>query len=66
MIEEQRQQQKEEAVLLALQHDMALVRRGLEVYGMKKDGSCVLISQSREHGHLWEQALESLKKVLTD
>ncbi len=40
--EEKRQDDKEKAVLLALNKDMALIRRDLEIYGMKKDGSLVL------------------------
>ncbi len=56
------QKSKEQAILLALQKDMALIRRGLEVYGMKKDGSAVFISKSDSYEKLWEDALEELKK----
>jgi hypothetical protein len=61
MTEEKRQQEKEEAVLLALQQDMALIRRDLEVWGMKKDGSVVPISKSTDHDRLWSDALSALK-----
>lgn len=60
--EEQRQNIKEEAVLSALQHDMALIRRDLEVFGMKKDGSTLFISRSQEYTSLWEDALVALKQ----
>lgn len=62
MTEEQRQKAKEEAVLLALQNDRALVRRDLEIYGMKKDGSTEFISKSTDYDTLWEDALRSLKE----
>jgi len=60
-IEQQRQQVKEEAVLLALQHDMALIRRQLEIYGMKKDGTVQFLSKSLNYDTLWEDALQVLK-----
>lgn len=62
MTEEQRQNTKEEAVLLALQNDMALIRRDLEIYGMKKDGSTIFISRSTDYDALWEDALKELQK----
>ena len=61
MTEEQRQKTKEEAVLLALQNDMALIRRDLGIWGMKKDGSTIFISKSEDYGHLWEDALTALQ-----
>ncbi len=60
--EEQRQNAKEEAVLLSLQNDMALIRRDLEIHGMKKDGSTIFISKSEDYDHLWQDALRELKK----
>ncbi len=63
--EKQRQSAKEKAVLLALQHDMALIRRDLKVYGMKKDGSTKFISKSREYDDLWQDALNALQKKFT-
>jgi len=62
MTEEQRQKDKEKAVLLALQKDMALIRQDLEIWGMKKDGSRVFISKSENYDNLWGDALEILKK----
>ncbi len=62
MTEEQRQKAKEEAVLLALQNDMALIRRDLEIYGMKKDGSTEFISKSPDYNALWEDARDALRK----
>lgn len=62
MTEEQRQSDKEAAVLLALQNDMALIRKGLEILGMKKDGSKVFICKSTDYNKLWEDALNALKK----
>lgn len=62
MTEEQRQNDKEEAVLLALRSDMARIRRDLEIWGMKKDGSTVLISESQDYDNLWSDALLALKK----
>ncbi len=60
--EDERQQAKEEAVLLALQNDIALIRRDLEVWGMKKDGTTEFISKSVAYEMLWEDALLALKK----
>ncbi len=62
MTEEQRQNAKEEAVLLALRHDMALIRRDLEIHGMKKDGTTEFISKSMDYETLWEDALQALKE----
>jgi len=61
MTEEQRQKVKEEAVLLALQNDMALIRRDLEIYGTKKDGTTEFVSKSLGYDTLWEDALVTLK-----
>ncbi|MFZ5390804.1 MAG: hypothetical protein ACOZAJ_00830 [Patescibacteria group bacterium] len=61
MTEEQRQNAKEEAVLLALQHDTALIRRNLEIHGIKKDGTTEFISKSMDYDDLWENALQILK-----
>jgi len=58
----QKQKDKEEAILLALQQNMALLRRGLEVYGMKKDASEILISKSENYDELWKDALIALQK----
>jgi hypothetical protein len=60
MKEEHRQKAKEDAVLLALQNGMALIRRNLEIYGMKKDGSTEFISTSINYDVLWEDALRAL------
>lgn len=57
MVEEEKQKIKEQAVLLALQNDMALIRRGLEIHGIKKDGSTVFISKSDNYDNLWNDAL---------
>ena len=61
MNEKTRQKAKEEAVLIALQNDMALIRRDLDIYGMKKDGSTEFISKSNDYDNLWEDALSTLK-----
>lgn len=60
--EEKRQNDKEQAVLLALKKDMALIRRGLEIYGMKKDGSLAFISKSESYDNLWSDALNAFNK----
>ena len=62
MTEEQRQKAKEEAVLLALQNDMALIRRDLEIWGMKKDGSTIFISKSSDYDYMWTDAHGVLKE----
>ena len=54
---------KEKAVLLALKKGMALIRRDLEIHGMKVDGSTKLISKSKDHDHLWQNALKELEKL---
>ncbi|MBP9771869.1 MAG: hypothetical protein KBD16_03025 [Candidatus Pacebacteria bacterium] len=61
MNEVEKQKTKEEAVLLALQKDMALIRRELEVWGMKKDGTTILISKSQNYESLWKDALLALE-----
>jgi len=58
--EEDKQSAKEKAVLLALNKDMALIRRELEIHGMKKDGSTVFISKSTDYDSLWQDSLEAL------
>ena len=60
MKEKKRQENKEKAVFLALQKDVALIRRGLRVYGMKKDGSTFLIIEGKNYEGLWQEALEAL------
>ena len=62
MQEEQRQEYKEKAILIALQNDMALIRRDLEIYGMKKDSSTIFISKSKNYDDLWLDALNALRK----
>lgn len=62
MTEKQRQSDKEAAILLALQNDMALIRRDLEIHGMKKDGSTIFISRSENYDDLWHDALDALQK----
>ena len=64
--EKQRQTAKEEAVLLALQHDMALIRRDLEIHGLKKDGSTIFISKSKDYDFLWQDALSALKEKFSN
>ena len=60
--EEERQSTKEQAVLLALQHDQALIRRGLEIHAMSKSGSTEFISKSEDYDNLWQNALIALQK----
>lgn len=57
----ERQNSKEEAVLLALRNDMALIRRDLEVWGLRKDGTSEFISKSDDYDLLWQDALASLQ-----
>ncbi len=47
-------------MLTALQRDMALIRRGLEIWSMRKDGSTEFISKSEQYDTLWEDALRAL------
>tara|TARA_Y100000310_G_C20213078_1_gene592245 strand:- start:371 stop:571 length:201 start_codon:yes stop_codon:yes gene_type:complete len=54
---------KEQAVFLALQNDLALIRRGLEIHGMKKNGETIFISKSKNHQLLWQKSLHALKKM---
>ncbi len=63
MTEKERQVAKEKAVLIALRKGMALIRRGLEVHGMKTDGTTVLISKSKDYDTLWDDALKALEKM---
>ena len=64
--EEKRQLAKEEAVLLALQHNIALIRRDHKIYGMKKNSSTVFISESKNYDKLWQDALLALKKKFSN
>ena len=61
MSEEQRQKSKEEAVLMALQNNMALIRRDLEIHGLRKDGSTEFVSKSIDYETLWSDALNALR-----
>lgn len=58
----QRQSAKEEAVLIALKNGMALIRRDLEIHGMKADASTEFISKSDDYDELWLDALVALKE----
>lgn len=60
MTEEQRQRDKEQAVLVALRQGTALIRKGLEVHGMKTDGATKLISKSSNYETVWADALKEL------
>ena len=60
--EKERQSAKEKAVLLALQNGMALIRRNLEIHGIKTDGSTELISKSKDYDQIWSDALKILEK----
>ena len=62
MNEEERQKDKEKAILIALKKNMALIRRDLEIHGMKKNGSTIFISKSKDYDNLWFDALKTLKK----
>lgn len=42
---------------------MALIRRDLEIYGMKKDGSLTFISKSNNYDDLWNDALNLLENI---
>ena len=61
MDEEKRQKDKEKAILIALKNNMALIRRKLKIYGMKKDGSTIFICKSENYDNLWSDALNKLK-----
>lgn len=49
MKEKYRRLSKEEAILLALKENMALVRRELEVYGLKVDGKSEFICKGKNY-----------------
>ncbi|MDP3964508.1 MAG: DUF3850 domain-containing protein [bacterium] len=57
----ERQRDKEEAIRSAFQQNMALLRRGLSVVGLRKDGSEILVSQSNNFDSLWSDAKKALK-----
>jgi hypothetical protein len=57
----QRQDEKESAILIALRNGMALMRRDLEIHGMKVDGSTIFLSRSVNYDLLWGDALRTLK-----
>jgi hypothetical protein len=64
--EASRQSAKEAAVLLALKNGLALIRRDLEIHGMKTNGSTVLICKSKSYDDLWSDALKALKKMFKE
>ena len=41
---------------------MVLIRRDLEIHGMKKDGTTIFISKSEEYDDLWGDAQQALKQ----
>lgn len=47
--------------LAALRQDMAIVKRGKKIYGLHRDGSKELISESSEGGLVWSDALNALR-----
>ncbi len=59
--EEERQQAKEQAALRALHQGLTLIRRDLEVWGLKTDGTAQCISKSAAYDSLWQDALHALK-----
>ena len=62
MEKDKRQKDEEKAVLIALKNNMVLIRRDLERYGIKKDGSIIFVSKSDDYNNLWLDALNTLKK----
>lgn len=51
-MEQARPSTKEAVVPFALQHDAALIRRGLEIYRMNKVGTAEFISKSTNYEYL--------------
>lgn len=54
------QYEKERAILIALQHNKALIRIGLKVYSMDKGGDKTLISESKDYEKVWYDAHQKL------
>ena len=54
----------EQACLLAVQRQMALVRRGIEVYAIHPDGHMTLICRSHNVQMIWHRALRVLETEL--
>ncbi len=63
--ETERQMAMERGVLLALRNGMALVRRDLEVHGLRINGVAEFVSKSRDYGDVWQDALDALEKRFT-
>lgn len=63
MFKEDEQFYKEQATMLAIKNELALFDRGLEVFGIKTNGSIILISKSDNESQVWDTALRSLKKI---
>ncbi len=59
--EKKRQTAKEKAVLLTLQHSLALIQRNLKIDGWKKDESLIFISKSKKFELLWPDYLKALQ-----
>lgn len=57
-----KQRAKERAVLLALRKGRGLIRRGLEIWGLKVDGSEIRVVKSSSYEELWQNAVKILKK----
>lgn len=63
MAKDKHNQPKREAVAQeALKQNMALVKHGLEVYGLRVNGDRELISRSKSKQYVWEDALSALQK----
>ncbi len=62
-IKEDPQVFKEVAILLAIKNGMALFDKDLEVYGIKPDGSTMLISKSETQEAIWYDAMKAIKKM---
>ena len=53
---------RESAAIEALKQDMALIKKGGQVYGVHTDGSKELLVRSDNKKHLWSEVLDALVK----
>ena len=53
---------REKVALMALRQGMAIIKNGLEVFGLHEDGSKELISRSTQKGNVWDDAAAALKQ----
>lgn len=61
-----KQQQKEEAVKLAMKHGLALMRRGTTMIGVDANGRETVIIEAKSLDSIWEESRIALQKSVDE